>query len=131
MGPVISRTWFVYARSRDGKWLDDPLESTLAHEDDLEYHMGKFRHKFFRLALDRLNKDKDIDKIYLYHGWRVAKCTKHEDNSLTVEFSSKEAHNAWLTSRRSHLGRIFDERYKVSSSDDWAIRFEALQLPEC
>ena len=129
MGPVISRTWFIYARSKDDKWLDEPLESTLAHEDDIRYHMGKFKHKFFRLALNRL--DDNIVKIYLYHGWRVAKCTKHEDGSLTVAFSTREAHNAWLTCKRSRLGLKFDEKYKVSSSDAWAIRFEVLQLPEC
>lgn len=126
---MISRTWFVYARSHEGKWLDDPIDSTISREDDMKYHMGKFRHKFFRFALGLL--DKNIAKIYLYHGWRIAKCTKNKDNSLTVEFSSIEAHNAWLTSRRSQLGKKFDEKFKVSESDDWSIRFVGLQLPEC
>ena len=129
MGPAISRTWFIYARDKNDKWLEEPLESTLSHEDDIRYHMGKFKHKFFRLALGRL--DENIAKIYLYQGWRVAKCTKHGDDGMTVEFSSKDAHNAWLTCKRSRLGLKFDEKFRVSSSDDRTIRFEGLQSPEC
>ena len=68
---------------------------------------------------------------YIYITVGELQNVKHEDESLTVAFSTHEAHNAWLTCKRSRLGLKFDEKYKVSSSDAWAIRFEVLQLPEC
>ena len=73
MGIFLSRTWFIYARDKSDRWME-PLASTLSNEEDLEFHMARFKHYVFLLGLDNL--DAEISKIYLYQNRRVAKCVK-------------------------------------------------------
>lgn len=127
MGPVVSRTWYMYGRKKDGNWLAEPLDSTVSKDDDMVFHMGRFKHKMFRLALGKL--DGDVEKIYLYRGWRVAKVVKGE-GVIDVIFASVEAHNAWLRCKRSRLGKDFDLQYKLEKADDRTIHFVEIQLPE-
>ena len=52
MGLFISRTWFIYARDDNDRWMD-PLASTVEKDDDIKHHMGRFKHYVFLLALDQ------------------------------------------------------------------------------
>ena len=82
MGLFVSRTWFIYARDSSDNWME-PLTSTVANDDDITFHMGRFKHYVFLLGLNKL--DATISKIYLYQNRRVAKCHKTED-SIVVDF---------------------------------------------
>lgn len=123
MGLFISRTWFIYARDDNDRWMD-PLASTVEKDDDIKHHMGRFKHYVFLLALDQL--DPVISKIYLYQNRRVAKCEKTED-SVLIEFSSSDATNAWKTCKRSKKGRKFDSVYTLKEEDEYSITFTRCQ----
>lgn len=69
------QTWYVYGRSHDQHWLPDPILSTLYKADDLQHHMGRFKHMVYKLCLGHLE---NVCKIYLYQGWRMAKAERHE-----------------------------------------------------
>lgn len=91
MGSNLSRTWYIYSRNADDKWSETPVASTLAREDDIHYHIGRFKHVVFQMALKRLDS---VQKVYLYRGWRIAKA--HRDhNCLELEFYNEEYANAW------------------------------------
>lgn len=126
MGIFVSRTWFIYARDADDKWIETPLASTVAHEEDVEFHMGRFKHYVFKLALGEL--DSTISKIYLYCGTRVAKCIfMKEEKKIYVEFSSAEAASAWDTCKRSKRGLMFDRRFEETSKEVYKVVFSYLQ----
>lgn len=120
MGLFLSRTWFIYARDDNDRWIE-PLTSTLTNEDDIVFHMGRFKHYVFKLGLGEL--EKTISKIYLYQNRRVAKCVK-SDTEIEIEFSSKEAADAWSTCKRSKKGRKFDSMYTLSEQTDFKVKFK-------
>lgn len=119
MGVFLSRTWFIYARDANDKWME-PLTSTLTNEDDIEHHMGRFKHYVFLLALGKL--DECISKIYLYRHRRVARCEIFEEE-LRVDFSSKEAMDAWNSCKRSKQGRKFDSIFSFKEQGDYSVTF--------
>lgn len=119
MGLFLSRTWFIYARDANDQWME-PLTSTLAKEDDMNHHMGRFKHYVFLLALGKL--DESISKIYLYQHRRVAKCEILEDG-LRIDFSSKEASDAWDACKRSKQGRKFDSVYSFKERGEYSVSF--------
>ena len=119
MGLFLSRTWFIYARDDNDRWIE-PLTSTLTNEDDVAFHMGRFKHYVFKLGLGEL--DETISKIYLYQNRRVAKCVK-SDTEIELEFCSKEAADAWSTCKRSKKGRKFDSKYTLSEQTDFKVKF--------
>ena len=91
MGANLSRTWYIYSRDADDKWSETPVASTLARGDDIEHHIGRFKHVVFQMALNRMA---GVQKVYLYRGWRIAKA--HRDNNcLVLDFSKDEYANAW------------------------------------
>ena len=112
MGAYLTTTWYVYARGQDDNWLTDPIDSTVAKSDEIEYHMGKFKHKVFQLALDQ--QFTKTPKIYLYQGSRRVKCEKTSD-SVIITFSDNSAKKAWNNCRRSKLGLKVDEKYQGPS----------------
>jgi len=121
MGQVISRTWFLYARDKQDNWLTDPIDSTLVKDDDCKYHMGKFKHKVFRFALGQ--ELEHCSKIYLYQGWRRAKC-ELTDETCVVTFSDKEALEAWDTCKRSKLGNKFDQHFLEAEKSSYVYIFK-------
>jgi len=112
MGGYLTTTWYVYARDKDDHWLSDPIDSTVAKSDNIQYHMGRFKHKVFQLAL--LHQFTETPKIYLYQGSRRVKCEKTSD-SVIITFSDNEAKEAWINCRRSKLGLKVDEKYEGPS----------------
>lgn len=105
MGQFVSRTWFIYGRNSQDDWY--VIKSTLSQENDYNYHMGRFKHVFFEMALDRI----DTKKIYLYRGWRMAKCER-KDDIIYITFQNNQVLKAWDECKRSHLGKIFDRKWK-------------------
>ena len=126
MGLFVSRTWFIYARDSSDNWME-PLTSTVANDDDITFHMGRFKHYVFLLGLNKL--DPTISKIYLYQNRRVAKCHKTED-SIVVDFWSKEAAKAWSTCKRSKQGRKFDSVYTLKEETDLQIVFSSCPVSQ-
>lgn len=114
MGLFPSRTWFIYGRDENDYWIKEPLASTVAKDDDVEFHMGRFKHYVFKLALGKLDHAR---KIYLYHGHRVVRAVMRDGN-LFVEFSTQESADAWTTCKRSHLGKEFDKYFVHKTSAD-------------
>ena len=107
----MSRTWCIYARDEHDKWIEEPISSTLSHEDDIPFHMGRFKHYVFRQGLNDLPNN----KIYLYKGFRMAKSCMY-DNKLVVTLCSKDAVDAWSSCKRSKLGLKFDKLWTQESS---------------
>lgn len=118
MGLFPSRTWFIYGRDENDYWIKEPLASTVAKDDDVEFHMGRFKHYVFKLALGKLDHAR---KIYLYHGRREVKAVMRDGN-LFVTFTRQESADAWTTCKRSHLGKEFDKLFvhktKPENNDD-------------
>jgi hypothetical protein len=121
MGAIITKTWYVYARDLDDKWLDDPLHSTVAKEENDNHHVGMFKHKIFKFALEE--DFKHCSKIYLYHGWRKIKVHKDCD-TITVTFSDNGAKDAWDTCKRSRFGVRFDANWSVASEESFVYIFK-------
>lgn len=105
MGTALSRTWFIYARDKEGNWCSEPIDSTITKDDDICYHMGRFKHKVFLYSLGQGLTD--CSKIYLYQGWRKVKAELTED-ALIVTFSDIHSKDAWDKCRRSKKGNEFD-----------------------
>lgn len=124
MGAFVSRTWFIYARDGDDNWIEEPLASTITHDDDLHFHMGRFKHYVFSLSLGKLTEG--IRKIYLYQGRRVARCERFDDK-VVVTMSSREAMSAWAECKRSKLGLEFDKRFEQTSRTTYDITFTRMQ----
>ena len=116
----MGQTWFMYARDTEDYWIKEPLYSTLEHAEDIDHHMGRFKHKVFMYALGEM----DEHKIYLYHGWqREVKCW-FQDDTLKVEFSTERARDSWSTCKRSTKGRKFDSNFtKVDTKEEWLLNF--------
>lgn len=113
MGSFMSHTWFIYGRDKNDKWLDEPIVSTLTKADNIEFHMKRFKYHVYQLGLGYLD---NVHKIYLYQGFRVAKCVL-KDDTVTVEFSSEAAKKAWSTCKRPSPYRKFDSVYTKISED--------------
>ena len=118
MGQYFSGPWFIYGRDLDDKWIEEPI-STFSKEDDILFHMGRFKHHVFELGLDKMN----IKKIYLYQKFRVIKAFRQDDKIIVV-FSSEEATKAWLNCKRSKLGIDFDKIYDHISNDLNSVVFQ-------
>ena len=114
MGSLMSHTWFIYGRDKEDRWLDEPLASTLKKSDNIKFHMKRFKYHVFQLGLGYLDS---VHKIYLYQGFRVAKCVLKDDDTMTVEFSSEAAKQAWFTCKRPATCRKFDSMYTKISDD--------------
>ena len=123
MGLLVSRTWFIYARDASDRWME-PLTSTVSNDDNLEFHMGRFKHYVFSLSLGKLTEG--IRKIYLYQGRRVARCERFDDK-VVVTMSSREAMTAWVECKRSKLGLEFDKRFEQTSRTTYDITFTRMQ----
>jgi len=120
-----SHIWFMYARKADDYWQDDPLYLSEENVDNIEYHMGRFKHKFF---LYGLNQFENVHKLYLYQGrTRYVKCW-HDGDCLKVEFNSAATKQAWLNSKRSKKGIGFDRLYTVKEENDWNFVFKKTSL---
>ena len=120
MGPVISRTWFIYGRDIENNWLETPIYSTISKENDVNYHTGRFKHQCFLMILNI--EHTNVNKMYLYRGWRRIKCEK-SDNKITVTFSDEEARKAWKQCNRSNLGKTFDKKWHQTCSEGYVYSF--------
>lgn len=119
----MGQTWFMYARNKEDYWVKEPFYSTLTNENNIEYHMGRFKHRVFLFALGELDEP-DVYKMYLYQGWsREVKCWFQED-TLKIQFSTERARNAWGLCRRSKKGLSFDNKFvKVNTNNKWVLHF--------
>lgn len=113
MGALVTKTWYVYARDMSDNWLDAPLYSTVAKEDDEKHHVGMFKHRTYQFALGQ--EHSTLYKLYLYHGWRRIKVQK-EPASLTVIFSDNAAKEAWDSCKKPKVGKEFYKRWTLDSS---------------
>lgn len=116
-----SQTWFMYARDKNDRWCDEPLYNTIIKADNINHHMGRFKHRVYEYALGEL----DIGKLYLYQGWsRLIKCYIDED-TFKIKFQTKEAKLAWESCRRSQKGKVFDTQFTpIAIKDDWVLYFK-------
>lgn len=121
MGAILTKTWYVYARDLNDQWLENPIHSTVAKEENDNHHIGMFKHKFFTFALG--DDFTHCSKIYLYHGWRKIKVHKDE-RIITVTFSDKNAADTWSTCKRSRLGNRFDANWSISSKESFVHTFK-------
>ena len=110
MGQFVSHTWFVYGRRVDNTWQEEPILSTVSHSADMDFHMARFRHLVYQLGLDQL--DPDLCKLYLYQGWRVAKCER-TDTLVRLTFATRAAADAWDGCKRSRLHTSFVSKYEI------------------
>jgi hypothetical protein len=116
----MGQTWFMYGRDRQDNWTE-PLYSTVAQASDIEFHMGRFKHKVFEFALDEL----DIIKLYLYHGWTRHVKVWFQEDTLKIQFLSTESKKAWETCKCSKKGKEFDNKYThISVADEWILYFK-------
>lgn len=113
MGSFMSQTWFIYGRDTEDKWLDEPLASTLTKADEIEFHMKRFKYHVYQLGLGHFQ---NVHKIYLYQGFRVAKCVL-KDDTVRVEFCSEAAKQAWASCKRPSPCRKFDSVYTKLTDD--------------
>lgn len=120
MGPAISRTWYIYGRDHSDKWLSAPLDSTLARENDINFHMGRFKHQLYLMALKLAHTE--VSKMYLYQGWRRAKCVFEKDDIL-LTFSDYESLQAWETCHRSRLDTTFAANWECVKKTTWTLQF--------
>jgi len=112
MGSSLSTTWYIYSREENDEWSETPIASTLAREDDINYHLGRFKHIVYKMGVGKLNS---IQKVYLYHGWRIVKATL-EKNELRLEFTDKTTAEKWWESDEECDGvfsKEFDIKWKV------------------
>jgi|FLMP01.1.fsa_nt_emb hypothetical protein len=127
MGALITTTWYVYARDTNDKWLEDPLHSTVAKEDDEKHHIGMFKHRTFQFALGQ--EHSNCYKLYLYHGWRRIK-VQREPTSLTVFFSDSAAKDAWDNCRRPKIGKQFYKKWSLEASKSLEYVFQNKSMCE-
>ena len=127
MGALITKTWYVYARDTNDKWLEDPLHSTVAKEDNEKHHIGMFKHRTFQFALGQQHSD--CYKLYLYHGWRRIK-VQRDQTSLAVFFSDGAAKEAWDHSRKPKIGEHFYKHWSLESSKPFEYIFKKKSMCE-
>lgn len=126
MGSHNSRTWFIYSREEDDTWSETPIASTLVRAGELDYHLGRFKHIVFKMSTDNLGP---IRKVYLYHGWRVAKA-EVADNLLCLSFATRfEADQWWEVEEKcietGVYSRAFAQRWQVQDGpSDLVIKYE-------
>ena len=128
MGAFVTKTWYVYARDTNDKWLEAPLYSTVAKEDNEKHHVGMFKYRIFQFALED-NLFAHCSKIYLYHGWRRIKVHK-EKQTLIVTFTDQSAQTAWDTCKRSRLANSFDAIWSLKSNKSLVYTFKKKTLCE-
>lgn len=121
MGALITKTWYVYARDLEDQWLDDPLHSTVAKEEDVKHHVGMFKHKVFMFALEE--EFTHCSKLYLYHGWRKIKVQK-DGPIIIVTFSDSDTKKAWDTCKRSNKGNRFDQTWTLTNKETLVYTFK-------
>ena len=109
----MSNTWFIYGRDKEDYWLGEPLVSSEKKVDNMDYHMKRFKYHVYQLGLGNLE---NVYKIYLYQGFRVARCVLNDD-TVTVELYSEDAKRAWSQSKRPSVSRKFDSVYTKISED--------------
>ena len=109
----MSTTWFSYGRDEEDYWLEEPLVTSEKEVDNMKYHMKRFKYHVYQLGLGNLE---NVHKIYLYQGFRVAKCVL-QNNTVTVELCSEGAKQAWSMCRRPSVSRKFDSVYTQISKD--------------
>jgi hypothetical protein len=112
MGQYLSGPWFIYRRDLDDTWMDKPISTSSSNENNIIFHMGRFKHHVFELGLNKI----EIHKIYLYQKFRHAKAFR-QDDKIIVMFSSTEAKKAWFNCKRSKLGLTFDKVFDHISND--------------
>jgi hypothetical protein len=126
MGSVNSCTWFIYSRDKDDTWSDTPIASTLVREEELNYHLGRFKHVVFKMCTDNLGP---IRKVYLYHGWRVAKA-EVMDNLLCLFFATRVQADQWWEVEEECIetgvySRAFAQHWRAQDGpSDLVIRYE-------
>ena len=131
MGALITTTWYVYARDTNDKWLEDPLHSTVAKEDDEKHHIGMFKHRTFQFALGQ--EHSNCYKLYLYHGWRrikVQRDPQRDPASLTVFFSDSAAKDAWDNCRKPKIGKQFYKKWSLEASKSLEYVFKKKSMCE-
>jgi len=114
MGSHLSTTWFIYSREENDDWSENPLASTLTHEKDVNYHIGRFKHLVYKMCVGKLQ---NIRKVYLYHGWRMIKAVM-DKNELCLEFTDKATAEKWWESDEECIetgvySKEFDKKWKV------------------
>ncbi len=114
MGSHFSTTWYIYSREENDEWSAEPIASTLAREDDINFHLGRFKHIVFKMGVGQL---KNIKKVYLYHGWRMAKA-EMTDNEIRLYFRDESIAEKWWESVEECIetgvfSAEFDENWKV------------------
>ena len=120
----MGRTWFMYGRDKHDQWTE-PFYSNAAPSTDIDFHMGRFKHKVFEFALD----DLDIIKLYLYYGWTRHIKVWFQEDTLKVQFITSEARTSWQNCKRSKKGSQFDRKYTpISVADEWVLYFKKNQL---
>lgn len=114
-----SQTWFMYGRDKNDRWTP-ALYHTLANADDIDFHMGRFKHKVFEFALGEM----DIHKLYLYHNWTRHAKAWFEEDTFKIQFSSVAARDSWKTCKRSKRGQSFDKVFSpIEVPDEWVLYF--------
>jgi len=111
MGSQVSTTWYIYSREENDEWSETPIASTLTREEDVNYHIGRFKQIVYKMSVGKLQ---NIRKIYLYHGWRVVKAVM-EENELRLEFTDKTTAEKWWESDEECgvFSKEFDKKWKV------------------
>lgn len=122
MFSYFQSTWYIYGRSKASDKYTEALQSTLEHHDDLQYHMGRFKHEVFLFALGMNHAT--LKSLYLYNNyWRIAKCWI-VDGKLFLDFRDSDTAALWdscdevLTSPQfAWMQRPFSNRYAAVTDD--------------
>lgn len=114
MGSQLSITWYIYSREENDEWSEEPISSTLAKEEDVNYHLGRFKHIVYKMGVGKLN---NIRKVYLYHGWRVVKA-EMKDTEIGLYFSDETIAEKWWESPEECIEtgvfkQDFDKKWSV------------------
>jgi hypothetical protein len=108
-----SHLWYIYGRDKQDYWLPNYIDMSVAQESNELFHIGRFKHQVFLMALALAHGN--VHKIYLYHGWRVAKCEKTE-KTLSITFTDDKHDALWSTCTRSRLQQLFDAKWKPTEN---------------
>ena len=117
-------SWLIYGRSRETNRYTEPLQESLERHDDLQYHMGRFKHEIYTFCLG--DQHQTLKCLYLYNDyWRMAKCYIGEHHKLYIEFRDVDTATVWdacdevLTSNKfAWKNRAFSNKY-ANVTDDY------------
>lgn len=115
--------WYIYGRSNQTNYYTEALHKTLERHDDLQYHMGRFKHEVYTFSLG--DQHQTLKCLYLYNDyWRMAKCWLDDNGKLFIEFRDIETATVWdacdevLTSNRfAWKNRAFSNKYANVTDD--------------